>query len=147
MGAMKDDNVKPQDVDFFKIDEATYDPKTRTWGSDWLVQNHNISTVTILSDIKPGMYIVRHETVALHSAWRDTDAKVSGAQFYPQCVKLQVTGDGTATPPGVRFPGGYVWNEPGVLENIYYTVNRYVSPLTSIKLPSLVLAIATDALN
>jgi hypothetical protein len=31
MGYLPTDDTKPQDVEFFKIDEATYDPKTLTW--------------------------------------------------------------------------------------------------------------------
>jgi cellulase len=77
---------KPSDVEFFKIDEATYDPKTMTWGTDWLMKNKNIRTVTIPSDIKPGTYVLRHEIISLHNALNDDYIKKSsGAQFYPQC--------------------------------------------------------------
>ena len=128
MGLLPDQNTKPQDVSFFKIDEATYDPKTKEWGTDWLIANKNTSTVTLPSDIKSGMYIVRHEIIALHYAFRDNiQTKISGAQFYPQCINVKVTGSGTATPAGVKFPGAYNWRDPGILDNIYYTVNRYVS--------------------
>lgn len=120
---------KPEDVDFFKIDEATYDPKTMTWGTDWLMQNKNIRTVTIPSDIKAGTYVVRHEIISLHNALNDDYIKKSsGAQFYPQCIKIKVTGDGTATPPGSKFPGTYKWDEKGLLINIFYRPNEYISP-------------------
>jgi hypothetical protein len=129
MGAMKDEHTKPEEVEFFKIDEATYDPKTLTWGSDWLIANDNYHTVTIPSDIKAGTYIVRHELVALHGSFNQNDkTKQSGAQFYPQCVKVKVLGDGTATPPGEKIPGVYKWDDPGVLVNIYYGPNQYISP-------------------
>jgi cellulase len=86
MGLMPDDNVKVQDVDFFKIDESSYDPKTHIWGTDQLMKDNNTRRVTIPSDIKPGMYIVRHEIIALHFAWKENkEKKTSGAQFYPTC--------------------------------------------------------------
>jgi cellulase len=118
-----------EDVDFFKIDEATYDPKTMTWGTDWLMKNKNTRTVTVPSDIKPGTYVVRHEIISLHNALNDDYIKKSsGAQFYPQCIKVKVTGDGTAVPAGSKFPGTYKWDEKGVLVNIFYRANEYISP-------------------
>ncbi|KAF2395570.1 glycoside hydrolase family 61 protein, partial [Trichodelitschia bisporula] len=129
MGLMPTENSSPNDVSYFKIHESTYDSKTEEWGSDVLIKNNNVMTATIPSDIKPGFYVVRHELISLHFSFRaNTTTKVSGAQFFPQCVKVQVLGEGTATPPGVRFPGGYQWDHPGILDNIYYGVNRYPSP-------------------
>jgi cellulase len=82
---------KTEDVEFFKIDEAGYDPKTRTFGSDWLIKNDNYWTSVIPSDIKPGTYVVRHELISLHNALNDDYVKKqSGAQHYPQCVKVKV---------------------------------------------------------
>jgi hypothetical protein len=68
-------------------------------------------------------YIVRHETVSLHGAY-----DVGGAQFYPGCHQLQVTGSGTTVVKSdlVSFPGAYKSNDPGVLYDQYnqkpYTV-------------------------
>jgi cellulase len=119
----------PEDVSWFKIDEATYDPKTVTWGSDWLMKNKSSRTTTIPSDIKPGTYVVRHEIISLHNALNDDfNKKSSGAQFYPSCIKVKVTGSGTATPPGGKFPGLYKWDEKGILVNIFYRANEYFSP-------------------
>src|ERR1700760_378090 len=131
MGLMPSENVKVQDVEFFKIDEAGFDPKTRSWGTDWLIQDNSTRTVTIPSDLKPGMYVVRHEIIGLHYAWRENkEKKTSGAQSYPTCLskstknnetladfvqEVKVTGSGTATPPGQKFPGTYDWRDPGIL--------------------------------
>lgn len=129
----------PADAEFFKIDEATYDPKTMTWGTDWLMKNNGTREVTIPSDIKPGSYIIRHEIISLHNALNDDYIKKSsGAQFYPQCIKIKVTGDGTATPPGVKFPGGYTWDEKGILVNIFYRANEYISPGPILYKPAIV---------
>jgi cellulase len=128
MGYMPDENMTVQDVEFFKIDEGTYDPKTAIWATDKLMNENNVRTMKLPSDIKPGTYVVRHEILALHYAFRGNEkTKTSGAQFYPICLKLKVLGDGTASPPGVKFPGGYLWNDPGILDNIYYGPNQYVS--------------------
>lgn len=128
MGYMPDEKMAVQDVEFFKIDEGTYDPKTAIWGTDKLMNESNIRSMKIPSDIKPGTYVVRHEILALHYAFRaNNKTMTSGAQFYPTCLKLKVLGDGTASPPGLKFPGAYKWNDPGILDNIYYGPNEYVS--------------------
>jgi hypothetical protein len=67
--------------------------------------------------------------IALHNALNDNyKTQISGAQFYPQCVKVKVSGDGTATPAGSKFPGTYKWDDKGILINIYYGPNEYISP-------------------
>ncbi|KAF2665892.1 hypothetical protein BT63DRAFT_427687 [Microthyrium microscopicum] len=129
MAYMPSDDVSVNDVDFFKIDQATYDAKTDAFGSDMLIAANNSWTVTIPSDIKPGTYIVRHEIIGLHHAWVEyPEKKISGAQPYPNCIKVKVTGTGTASPPGEKFPGAYNWRDPGLLVNIHYGPKRYIAP-------------------
>jgi cellulase len=42
-----------------------------------------------------------------------------GAQFYPNCVQLEVEGDGTVElPEGVSFPGAYSYEDPGVVYDV-----------------------------
>jgi hypothetical protein len=132
---------KLEEVDFFKIDQNAYDAKTRTWGSDVLVKNDNYYPVQIPSDIKPGTYVVRHELISLHNALNDDYVKKSsGAQFYPQCIKVKVTGDGTATPAGSKFPGTYKWDAPGILINLYWRPNEYIAPGPPVYRPSVAAA-------
>lgn len=70
---------------------------------------------TIPACIKPGYYLVRHELIALHSAF-----SYPGAQFYPGCHQLKVTGSGSTTPSSlVAFPGAYAASDPGVTYNSY----------------------------
>jgi len=63
--------------------------------------------IPIPSKLAPGTYILRVEIIALHEA----DALYSqnparGAQFFPSCIQIQVTGSGSKTlPSGVSFPG------------------------------------------
>jgi lytic cellulose monooxygenase (C1-hydroxylating) len=86
MGLMPNENVTVQDVDFFKVDEAGYTPETKVWGTDQLIMDNSTRKFTIPSDIKPGMYVVRHEIIGLHFAWKEnTEKKTSGAQLYPVC--------------------------------------------------------------
>jgi len=46
-------------------------------------------TFQVPYDLKAGEYVLRHEILALHGGW-DTN----GAQVYPQCINLGVTGRG-----------------------------------------------------
>jgi cellulase len=89
MGYMPSEDTSVNDVDFFKIDEATYDPKTDAFGSDMLIAANSTRTVTIPSDVKPGIYVVRHEIIGLHFAWQEQpEKKASGAQPYPVCISM-----------------------------------------------------------
>lgn len=122
--------VQQGDV-WFKIDHAGLDDDLTTWASDDLIANNvrfnpqstpvsnadlrirmlqNSWTVTIPSDIASGGYLLRHELLALHSA-----GTALGAQFYPMCAQVVVTGGGSASPSGVALPGAYATNDPGML--------------------------------
>ncbi|KAH6635728.1 glycoside hydrolase, partial [Chaetomium tenue] len=88
----------------------------RLAGGDW--------DVTIPSSIKAGNYVLRHEILALHSAY-----DVGGAQFYPQCTNIQITGGGNDTPSGVVGTSLYTKDEPGVQYNIYNDESKPVYPM------------------
>ena len=81
-----------------------------------MIANNNTWSVAIPSNIKAGNYVLRHETIALHQA-----QGVGGAQLYPQCVNLKITGGGSDTPDGVLGTELYKSNDPGILFNIYQT--------------------------
>jgi len=137
-------NTRPQDLSFFKIDEKGYDPKTKLWANEQLIKNDRKNTVQIPSDIKPGMYVLRTELLALHYS------NTQGPQFYPHCFNIQILGSGTATPPGVKFPGklfvspsdsfvnvkigGYDAKSPSLVGNLYNAAgqplnwDKYVIP-------------------
>jgi hypothetical protein len=70
-------------------------------------------------------YLIRAELIALHEADVSyTSNPRRGAQFYPDCVQIEVTGDGTVElPKGVGFPGAYAYEDPGVVHNV-----RFPSP-------------------
>jgi hypothetical protein len=95
-----------------------------------LIANNLTWTVRIPSNIMPGNYVLRHEILALHSAYN-----VGGAQFYPQCINLRITGSGTSVPSGVPATQLYTANDPGVHYNIY---NDETNPTYQIPGPALV---------
>jgi len=88
--------------------------KVGYWASDQLMDNNGSWAVHIPATIRPGNYVLRHEILSLHSAY-----DVGGAQFYPQCINLKITGSGTESPPGVRGQQLYSAADPGVHYNIY----------------------------
>lgn len=70
---------------------------------------------TIPSCLEAGYYLVRHEIIALHSAY-----SYPGAQFYPGCHQLNVTSSGTTSPSDlVALPGAYQGTDPGITYNAY----------------------------
>ncbi|CZR66751.1 related to endoglucanase IV precursor [Phialocephala subalpina] len=113
-------------LEWFKIDAGgLYDDTTLpgNWASDTLIANNNSWSVTIPSDIASGNYVLRHEIIALHSA-EESD----GAQNYPQCVNLEITGTGTATPSGTLGTALYSETDAGILVNIYQSLSTYEIP-------------------
>ncbi|KAJ6564991.1 glycoside hydrolase family 61 protein [Mycena vulgaris] len=75
-----------------------------------LTASNSVYSFTIPAKLKAGQYIIRHEIIALHSAYT-----YPGAQVYPSCIQVQVTGSGTAVPPAsalVAFPGKSLHSTP-----------------------------------
>lgn len=79
---------------------------------------------TIPACLEAGYYLVRHEIIALHASYA-----YPGAQFYPGCHQLQVTGGGSTSPSDlVAFPGAYAGSDPGITYDAYQgTKSRYVA--------------------
>ncbi|KAL9056196.1 MAG: hypothetical protein Q9162_003075 [Coniocarpon cinnabarinum] len=110
---------------FFKVDAVgiTSPGSPPKWATDKFVAQGNRWTFTVPASIAPGNYVMRHEIIALHSA-----ENANGAQNYPQCVNLQITGTGTAKPAGVAGEALYKSTDPGILFNPYTQVNSYPIP-------------------
>ena len=111
---------------FFKIDEQGLISDTTapgTWASDSLISNNNSWVITIPTGIASGPYVLRHEIIALHSA-----GSIDGAQNYPQCINLEVTGGGSDVPVGTLGEALYKDTDPGISVNIYTTGLSYVIP-------------------
>ncbi|OOF98342.1 lytic polysaccharide monooxygenase [Aspergillus carbonarius ITEM 5010] len=113
-------------LQFFKIDAGGLIDDTDipgTWASDQLIDDSYSRTITIPTDIEAGNYVLRHEIIALHGA-EDLD----GAQNYPQCINLNVTGSGTATPSGTLGTALYKDTDPGIYVDIWQTISSYTIP-------------------
>ncbi|KAF2633332.1 lytic polysaccharide monooxygenase [Macroventuria anomochaeta] len=105
-------SAKAADLSFFKIDEAGYEDGQ--WAATKLISNNLTWSVTVPSSIAPGQYVLRHEIIALHSAGQE-----NGAQNYPKCINLEVTGSGTENPTGVTADKFYTPTDPGIEVNVY----------------------------
>ncbi|KAJ2935693.1 hypothetical protein H1R20_g1401, partial [Candolleomyces eurysporus] len=72
-------------------------------------------TFRIPPNLLPGQYLIRHEWIALHFA-----EQYPGAQLYPVCVQVEVTGNGAAFPTSfVSFPGAYTADTPDIASRPY----------------------------
>ncbi|KAI0743742.1 glycoside hydrolase family 61 protein F [Daedaleopsis nitida] len=110
---------------WFKIAEAGKTADGKWAATDLLSASNSIYTFTIPSKLKAGQYIVRHEIIALHAAYQ-----YPGAQFYPSCIQIEVTGSGTALPTSglVSFPGAYTPSTPGIVYDAYQNTSAYPIP-------------------
>lgn len=113
-------------LEFFKIGEGGLNIGSGvpgTWASDELIANNNTWSAKIPADIAPGNYVLRHEIIALHSS-----GERDGAQNYPQCINIVVSGGGSAEPAGVVGTKLYTPEDAGILVNIYQNLKEYVIP-------------------
>ncbi|KAH6911457.1 endoglucanase II [Coprinopsis sp. MPI-PUGE-AT-0042] len=109
---------------WFKIYHDGYDPSTKKWAVDKLIETKGKVSFKIPDCIAPGEYLLRVELIALHSA-----GSYPGAQFYMECAQIKISGSGNVTPANtVSFPGAYSGYDPGVKINIYQTLSGYTIP-------------------
>lgn len=106
-----------------KIEESGIDYATQKWASAKMVDQKGLWTITVPKSLAPGQYVFRHETIALHGA-----NSANGAQNYPQCFNINITGSGTANPTGVLGTQLYKATDPGIKLNPYTTITNYVIP-------------------
>ncbi|KAF2272089.1 glycoside hydrolase, partial [Westerdykella ornata] len=116
-------NVDKTTLKFVKIDEAGYDTTTKLWAAVDMIANNNTWTTTVPANIAPGNYVFRHEIIALHGAGSE-----NGAQNYPQCFNIEITGSGTENPEGVLGTQLYTSKDAGILFNPYTTITEYKIP-------------------
>lgn len=107
--------VDPATLEFFKIaqggmtrDIPSDQPETGRWVTDDLRANGNRWDVTIPTGIASGNYVIRMEIIALQEVTR------AGAQNYPRCFNLEITGGGSDRPAGVRGTALYKSSDPGL---------------------------------
>ena len=72
-----------------------------------MIDQNSSWTTTVPASVPSGNYLIRFETIALHSL---------PAQFYPECAQIQITNGGSRQPTAdelVSFPGAYSNSDPG----------------------------------
>ncbi|KAF7292597.1 hypothetical protein MIND_01157500 [Mycena indigotica] len=109
---------------WFKIQEQGMDASGK-WAQANL-DNGSPATVTIPANLKAGNYLLRHEIIALHTAQSQ-----GGAEFYPGCVQLSVTGAGKGVPSDsetVKLPSAYKPTDAGILIDVYNMKGAYKFP-------------------
>lgn len=112
------------DAVWFKIDELGKTDDGLWAATDVLSAQDSVWTFTIPAKLKAGQYIIRHEIIALHAAY-----EYPGAQVYPSCIQVEVTGDGTALPTEfVSFPGAYDADTSGIVYDAYTSTGDYPIP-------------------
>lgn len=89
---------------------------TQVWASADLVSQGGVWTTPVPASLAPGNYVFRHEIIALHGA-----GTLNGAQNYPQCFNIKITGSGTANPTGTLGTALYKNTDPGIYLNPYVT--------------------------
>ncbi|KAF1988333.1 lytic polysaccharide monooxygenase [Aulographum hederae CBS 113979] len=120
--------VDKMSLKFVKIAEKGLvkggEPAAQQWATDELVANNNTDTVTIPENLKAGNYVIRNEIIALHQA-----GTAGGAQPYPQCANLKVTGSGSAFPSnGISATEFYKPESNGIVYNIAARQMEYPIP-------------------
>ncbi|KAI9685896.1 MAG: hypothetical protein M1822_004174 [Bathelium mastoideum] len=113
---------------WFKIDQAgliSGTLATGLWGSGEMVNQNSSWTSTIPANLKAGNYLIRHETIALHTS--------NAPQWYPECATLTITGSGTGVPASsylAAIPGVYKMSDPEIDIDVYSNANQGVTTYT-----------------
>ncbi|KAK0702373.1 glycoside hydrolase [Lasiosphaeris hirsuta] len=124
-------DIDKKDLHFVKIAQQALKPgitSNTSWLKAWVIDDfiHRDFKwhVQVPDNLPAGTYVLRHEIIALHSAW-----DVNGAQAYPQCINLNVTTGGsrriTGGVPATSFYGA---EDPGIHINVYNGMTDYPFP-------------------
>ena len=108
-------SANPASLNWFKIDEAGLLSGTVAngyWGSGQMIAQNSSWTSTIPKALPNGNYMLRHETLAIHTA--------NQPQFYMECAQVTITGGGSGNPgPTITLPGGYSNSDPSIDIDVY----------------------------
>ncbi|CAI4212012.1 unnamed protein product [Parascedosporium putredinis] len=100
------------------------------WAVQKLVANKGLWDFDLPSNLAPGQYLIRQEIIAHHesdAAFNVNPAR--GAQFYPSCVQVEVSGSGSAVPDqAFDFNVDYTYADPGIVFNLYGGYKTYQIP-------------------
>jgi AA9 family protein len=118
--------VDKASLEFFKIQEVgivSGSGNNGVWASDQLIENGNGWVVKVPETLAAGNYVLRHEIIAHHAS-----GQANGAQNYPQCINIQVTGGGSDLPSGTVATSLYKADDEGILFDIYSAGSTYPMP-------------------
>jgi cellulase len=65
-------HVNVNELTFFKIRESGLASDNKTWATEEMIANGNITSALIPHGLKPGTYIIRHELISLHYGTKDS---------------------------------------------------------------------------
>ncbi|KAJ7609384.1 glycoside hydrolase, partial [Mycena polygramma] len=123
--ACKGEGFNASEAEWFKIAEQGVGADG-TWAQAKL-DTGAPATLTLPPTLAPGNYLLRFEIIALHTAQTP-----GGAEFYPACAQLRVSGSGTGKPAAselVKLPGAYQGTDNGILVDVYdLPAGEYVFP-------------------
>lgn len=114
-------SVDKASLKWTKIDAHGYE--NGEWAAVKMIGQNNTWPVTVPESLAAGKYVFRHEIIALHSAGQE-----NGAQAYPQCLNIEVTGSGTDKPEGVVGTSLYKADDAGIKFNVYGGDIKYEIP-------------------
>ncbi|CAE6473838.1 unnamed protein product, partial [Rhizoctonia solani] len=133
----------PTNAQFFKISQEGLDASKQPnqngndhlpWGQGMWAQNRiqyedSWNFVTIPKDIKAGEYLLRHELISLHAA----HDRGQGAQYYPACIQIKVTGGGNSTP--ATTPATQLYTADDGIVDIYKPADKHGIAASDYKIP------------
>lgn len=118
-------SINPTSLQWTKIAASAWKSGSNpgSWVTDDLIKN-NFSWDLTIPNLAPGNYVLRHEIIALHAA-----GQTNGAQSYPQCINIVVSGSGTQRlSGGVPATSFYTPNDAGIKFNLYSSFSSYPIP-------------------
>lgn len=118
-------SVSPTSLSWTKIQEGAWKSGNNpgAWVTDDLVKN-NFSWDLTIPNLAPGNYVLRHEIIALHAG-----GQPNGAQAYPQCINIVVSGSGTQKlSGGVPATSFYKPSDAGIQFNLFTKFTGYTIP-------------------
>lgn len=102
------------------------------WATTKMIANGGEVKVSLPKSLAAGQYLIRQELLALHQAdfrCDDPNNPGRGAESYPSCIQIEVTGSGDAVPDqNFDFNKGYTCGTPGLFFNIYVPFDKYIFP-------------------
>lgn len=98
------EHVDIETLKWVKIDGVGKNEETGEWSTEDLIANDAAWVTKVPKELVAGSYVFRHEIIS-----------IPGTQHYPQCISIDITGDGTEDPEGVI--GTELYDPEGIIDN------------------------------